>query len=364
MIFLFIALQMVIPWTAVRGSVLPEKMFFLQNTSSEDNATLLVVTWSDGDGEAEEGCEVFRDQELISEVLKSADDKLIHQFPENETKVLLEECIEFSLRKKRRKRQTTDTSSGDHRRGWLFQKNNPTTVAPETKATSRSGWLSRRSNPTTETPDEDSGNRNGRTRRHKHRRGKHNGNLEETSSVRSDTTSVSELQNETTTEIPTTVTSHSWPVIWLGTKWCGNGAIAKSYDDLGHHEDTDKCCRAHDLCDDILLPGQSKHNLTNDSIFTKLACKCDDEFYNCLANVNSVTANAIGNLFFNVLSRECYDLDYPPTTQCRSYRSFFKIKCDEYERNTSAPKVYQWIPARKYKAIPIPGPLSITLPSI
>ena len=31
--------------------------------------------------------------------------------------------------------------------------------------------------------------------------------------------------------------------IFPGTKWCGQGAVAKGYNDLGYHEEADRCCR-------------------------------------------------------------------------------------------------------------------------
>ncbi|PRD37885.1 UNVERIFIED_CONTAM: Phospholipase A2 [Trichonephila clavipes] len=52
------------------------------------------------------------------------------------------------------------------------------------------------------------------------------------------------------------------------TKWCGPGDVAENYDDLGYFENVDRCCRAHDTCDDIIETGQTKYNLTNDSPFT------------------------------------------------------------------------------------------------
>lgn len=56
--------------------------------------------------------------------------------------------------------------------------------------------------------------------------------------------------------------------IFPGTKWCGPGNIADNDNDLGHWEDTDKCCRAHDFCDGIEA-GNSKYGLVNDTPFTK-----------------------------------------------------------------------------------------------
>ena len=31
--------------------------------------------------------------------------------------------------------------------------------------------------------------------------------------------------------------------IFPGTKWCGQGAVAEHVDDLGYHEESDRCCR-------------------------------------------------------------------------------------------------------------------------
>jgi hypothetical protein len=56
-----------------------------------------------------------------------------------------------------------------------------------------------------------------------------------------------------------------------GTKWCGPGNIANSYDDLGTRVATDMCCRDHDNCDDSLNPGSCKNGLCNNSVFTKYA---------------------------------------------------------------------------------------------
>lgn len=57
-------------------------------------------------------------------------------------------------------------------------------------------------------------------------------------------------------------------VIFPGTKWCGPGNTAEHDNDLGHFEETDKCCRAHDHCDGIEAGG-SKYGLVNNSPYTK-----------------------------------------------------------------------------------------------
>jgi hypothetical protein len=47
-----------------------------------------------------------------------------------------------------------------------------------------------------------------------------------------------------------------------GTKWCGPGATARNYNDLGEHLAEDLCCRAHDHCDHI-KSGEAKFGLVN-----------------------------------------------------------------------------------------------------
>lgn len=54
-----------------------------------------------------------------------------------------------------------------------------------------------------------------------------------------------------------------------GTQWCGNGHIAKTYDDLGRYEQLDKCCRKHDKCPILLRAGKSGWGLTNSWFYTR-----------------------------------------------------------------------------------------------
>ncbi|KAF8783069.1 Phospholipase A2 like protein [Argiope bruennichi] len=115
----------------------------------------------------------------------------------------------------------------------------------------------------------------------------------------------------------TTTEAGVWNLIMPGTKWCGSGSIATHDDDLGYFADVDRCCRAHDKCDDLMMPGESKYNLTNTSPFTVLNCKCDDELYDCLSKINSVASNTVGNTFFNIFARMCYTLDY--RRKCKRY---------------------------------------------
>ncbi|CAL1298217.1 unnamed protein product [Larinioides sclopetarius] len=66
------------------------------------------------------------------------------------------------------------------------------------------------------------------------------------------------LENPIDLEYFTTEIAPLWKIIMPGTKWCGAGNIAVNDDDLGYFEDVDRCCRAHDKCNDIIPPGGSK----------------------------------------------------------------------------------------------------------
>lgn len=125
-----------------------------------------------------------------------------------------------------------------------------------------------------------------------------------------------------------------------GTRWCGPGNTATEYDQLGFYNDTDKCCRDHDHCENI-GSGESKYNLTNDDPFTRLHCRCDSEFKSCLKTTNKDVSNKIGYMYFSVRDK-CYMETYP-AIECQSYETrFFLRRCAEYILDTSKPKVYQW----------------------
>uniref|UniRef100_C6FFT9 Phospholipase A2 n=1 Tax=Phlebotomus arabicus TaxID=578135 RepID=C6FFT9_9DIPT len=90
-----------------------------------------------------------------------------------------------------------------------------------------------------------------------------------------------------------------------GTKWCGTGDIAQSYHDLGTEATMDMCCRTHDLCPVKVRSYQQRYNLTNNSIYTKSHCKCDDMLFNCLKRTNTSTSQFMGTLYFNVVQVPC-----------------------------------------------------------
>ncbi|XP_050595753.1 phospholipase A(2)-like isoform X1 [Bombus affinis] len=95
-------------------------------------------------------------------------------------------------------------------------------------------------------------------------------------------------------------------LMYPGTKWCGPGTLAKSYDDLGHHAGEDACCREHDHCPMTISPKECINGICNNSPFTRSHCDCDAKFRRCLQNLNTEVANTLGALFFNVIQVTCF----------------------------------------------------------
>jgi len=121
-------------------------------------------------------------------------------------------------------------------------------------------------------------------------------------------------------------------IIYPGTKWCGTGNVAEDLNDLGPLADLDACCRDHDLCPDDLEPGQTRHNITNDSPFTMSHCDCNNKFRSCLVTVGSPEAKEVGQAYFSTGLFQCYRLD-KPVIQCKEWAGLLTQACQTYEYN-------------------------------
>ncbi|XP_014226091.1 uncharacterized protein LOC106651910 [Trichogramma pretiosum] len=130
--------------------------------------------------------------------------------------------------------------------------------------------------------------------------------------------------------------------IYPGTEWCGAGSLASSLDQVGLFKNTDKCCRAHDLCKMNLGADQVRFGLVNNGIFTRSHCECDSNFYRCLKKTRSLIAGNIGVTYFNVLRPQCFKLEYP--ARCVKYEKarFRNNKCVLYEFDVNYNKTWQW----------------------
>ncbi|KXJ80209.1 hypothetical protein RP20_CCG026198 [Aedes albopictus] len=125
-----------------------------------------------------------------------------------------------------------------------------------------------------------------------------------------------------------------------GTKWCGPGNVADDYDDLGKHEDEDKCCREHDHCDNI-ASGEEKYGLKNDDYFTRLHCKCDRDFQQCLKKINTTLSNRLGSFYFAVRDK-CYKKQHPIVECGEKKNMLFLRRCTRYVLDSSKDRQWQW----------------------
>ncbi|XP_033237688.1 uncharacterized protein [Drosophila pseudoobscura] len=121
--------------------------------------------------------------------------------------------------------------------------------------------------------------------------------------------------------------------IYPGTKWCGPGTAATSYDDLGAHTREDRCCREHDMCPDVLNVGECRRGLCNRGTFTRSHCDCDARFRRCLQAANTETANTLGAIFYNVVQVTCFQERSP----CSAHQRFE----DFYYRTNQCPAEFR-----------------------
>ncbi|XP_005056948.1 PREDICTED: protein PROCA1 [Ficedula albicollis] len=156
-----------------------------------------------------------------------------------------------------------------------------------------------------------------------------------------------------------------------GTLWCGAGSNADSYEQLGEHRDTDRCCREHDHCQHVIHPftvnygyrnlrwhttshcGDTDrccrehdhcqhviHPFTVNYGYRNLRwhtishCDCDLRLKECLRQVNDTASRVVGQAFFNVIQVPCFEFTY-------------REECVE-------PYLYVWCKTYKTVAVAVP----------
>ncbi|XP_073955948.1 uncharacterized protein isoform X2 [Choristoneura fumiferana] len=107
-----------------------------------------------------------------------------------------------------------------------------------------------------------------------------------------------------------------------GTKWCGTGDIAADYHDLGADRRLDRCCRSHDLCPTKVRAFSRRYNLTNNSLYSKSHCTCDDMLFDCLKSTNTSAAQVMGHIYFNIVQVPCLE-DLPSGRHFRNAKQGF-----------------------------------------
>ncbi|KAI4882315.1 hypothetical protein NFI96_002579 [Prochilodus magdalenae] len=129
---------------------------------------------------------------------------------------------------------------------------------------------------------------------------------------------------------------------WMipGTLWCGAGNKALNFSDLGMFEETDKCCREHDHCKDIIESFGFNFGVFNTNIFTLSHCDCDTKFRSCLHKVNNTMSNMVGYGYFNVLKMRCFE--FSQRMECGE-RTWWGILCWK-------PLIHYWLSSVLYNA--------------
>ncbi|KAM3851529.1 protein PROCA1 [Vipera latastei] len=117
-----------------------------------------------------------------------------------------------------------------------------------------------------------------------------------------------------------------------GTLWCGAGNIAESYEQLGEHRETDKCCREHDHCQHLIYPFTFKYGHRNLRWHTISHCDCDQRLKDCLGAVNNTASRVVGQTFFNIIQVPCFELVH----QEACVESYLYVWCKNYSRTVVA----------------------------
>lgn len=112
--------------------------------------------------------------------------------------------------------------------------------------------------------------------------------------------------------------NHFFFAMRLGTLWCGDGNYARNVNEIGLFRNTDICCKHHDQCPAFIRPGNELKGLRNTGLFTRSHCDCDQKFYTCLKNIDSIISNKIGITYFNILKPKCFRREYP-IAGCRKW---------------------------------------------
>ncbi|XP_050688429.1 phospholipase A2-like [Eriocheir sinensis] len=137
-------------------------------------------------------------------------------------------------------------------------------------------------------------------------------------------------------------------IIYPGTKWCGTGNVAEGVDDLGSFKEVDACCRDHDLCPEDLEPGETRHNITNESPFVLSHCDCNEAFRKCLKTVGTEEAKEVGYAYFSTGLFQCYKLA-KPVKGCKEWTGLLTQACQEYEFDETGNLTWQMLDMKTFE---------------
>ncbi|ETE56919.1 Group 3 secretory phospholipase A2, partial [Ophiophagus hannah] len=104
--------------------------------------------------------------------------------------------------------------------------------------------------------------------------------------------------------------------------------MAENYEQLGEHQETDRCCREHDHCQHLIHPFTYKYGHRNLRWHTISHCDCDRRLKDCLSAVNNTASRVVGQAFFNIIQVPCFELVYQEVC----VESYLYVWCRNYSR--------------------------------
>lgn len=125
-----------------------------------------------------------------------------------------------------------------------------------------------------------------------------------------------------------------------GTLWCGLGDIARDDSDLGLYTEMDKCCRAHDRCEDYIQSKATRYGLYNKYFCRSSLCECETQFHNCLTQLRGMYPYAVRRIYFRKC-KQCFRTFYDPQ-ECTNEgldiieetdRKGRRVFCAKFDRN-------------------------------
>ncbi|XP_044747444.1 uncharacterized protein LOC123308719 [Coccinella septempunctata] len=109
-------------------------------------------------------------------------------------------------------------------------------------------------------------------------------------------------------------------------------------------EEAGTCCETHEDCEDRIEPSEEKFGLENKSLFKRLHCACEFNFFKCLKGNGDVISNSLGVAYFNIIAPKCFASEQ--RISCLS-RNRWK-KCVKYGYDQKSKKGYQWVDTPTY----------------
>ncbi|KAG7210154.1 hypothetical protein KM043_011715 [Ampulex compressa] len=98
------------------------------------------------------------------------------------------------------------------------------------------------------------------------------------------------------------------PYAYSGTfLQCSDNFIEKIDRDSRKYKWLKDCCDKIGMCNDYILPRDTKYGITNNEAFKWLNCNCDYEFRTCLLEPPyEAAAVALGKSYFNIIRPKCF----------------------------------------------------------